>query len=296
MPVSNSAHNVCLIFTICRLILCLSVLVLLFHLRSSASPVFRAKSQGHGCPSPEFPLHTFTSSDPEFPFTCSPRQIHSFPLTRSPRQIQFRFTRSPRQIQNFPFTRSPRQIQFSPHSFTSSDPVSLHTFTWSDPQFPFTRSPRQIHSFHSHVYLIRSTVFLSPVHLVRSRLSPSQIQTFPSHDVILPWGSLCLEWVNALLMPCYTSLRSPMSRESGVTKVIDFGGRALLQGLLRLVADVQVPTLQASIQHPSSHTPCIAFRHLPPNSANLATPLKGHSLSPPSCPPTRSAPSGRFGY
>ena len=72
-------------------------------------------------------------------------------------------------------------------------------------------------------------------------------------------------------------------------------------------------------------TPSIAFRHLPPNSEHrflalssklrdlfpapssklrvslsgtflqtlpdLVTPLKGHSLSPPSCPPTRSAPS-----
>ena len=28
----------------------------------------------------------------------------------------------------------------------------------------------------------------------------------------------------------------------------------------------------------------------------LVTPLKGHSLSPRSCPPTRSAPSERFGY
>ena len=33
----------------------------------------------------------------------------------------------------------------------------------------------------------------------------------------------------------------------------------------------------------------------PPNSAELVTPLKGHSLSPRSCPPTRSAPSERFG-
>ena len=29
---------------------------------------------------------------------------------------------------------------------------------------------------------------------------------------------------------------------------------------------------------------------------DLVTPLKGHSLSPCSCPPTRSAPSERFGY
>ena len=29
---------------------------------------------------------------------------------------------------------------------------------------------------------------------------------------------------------------------------------------------------------------------------DLVTPLKGHSLSPRSCPPTRSAPSERFGY
>ena len=29
---------------------------------------------------------------------------------------------------------------------------------------------------------------------------------------------------------------------------------------------------------------------------DLVTPLKGHSLSPRSCPPTRSAPSERFRY
>ena len=29
---------------------------------------------------------------------------------------------------------------------------------------------------------------------------------------------------------------------------------------------------------------------------DLVTPLKGHSLSPRSCSPTRSAPSERFGY
>ena len=29
---------------------------------------------------------------------------------------------------------------------------------------------------------------------------------------------------------------------------------------------------------------------------DLVTPLKGHSLSPRGCPPTRSAPSERFGY
>ena len=54
------------------------------------------------------------------------------------------------------------------------------------------------------------------------------------------------------------------------------------------------------------HTPSTAFRHLPlraPLSCtflqtvpDLVTPLKGHSLSPRSCPATRSAPSERFGY
>ena len=33
----------------------------------------------------------------------------------------------------------------------------------------------------------------------------------------------------------------------------------------------------------------LAFRHLPPNSARFVTPLKGHSLSPHSCPATWSA-------
>ena len=72
-----------------------------------------------------------------------------------------------------------------------------------------------------------------------------------------------------------------------------------------------------------SHTPSIAFRHLPPKEGcrkpvlgvwvghtlrpslsgtflqtmpDLVTPLKGHSLSPRNCPPTRSVPSERFGY
>ena len=74
-----------------------------------------------------------------------------------------------------------------------------------------------------------------------------------------------------------------------------------------------------------AHTPSIAFRHLPPKLKggcrkpvlgvwilptlraslpgtflqtlpHLVTPLKGHSLSPRSCPPTRSAPSERFRY
>ena len=47
-----------------------------------------------------------------------------------------------------------------------------------------------------------------------------------------------------------------------------------------------------------AHTPSIAFRYL--NSSKLCQiwlrHWKGHSLSPRSCPPTRSAPSERFGY
>ena len=43
-----------------------------------------------------------------------------------------------------------------------------------------------------------------------------------------------------------------------------------------------------------AHTPSIAFRHPPQTLPDLVTPLKGHSLSPRSCPPTRSAPSERF--
>ena len=45
----------------------------------------------------------------------------------------------------------------------------------------------------------------------------------------------------------------------------------------------------------SLYTPSITFQHLPPNSSDLVTPLKGHFLSPPSCPRTWSAPSERFG-
>ena len=43
---------------------------------------------------------------------------------------------------------------------------------------------------------------------------------------------------------------------------------------------------------PQNHTPSTLLQTLP----DLVTPLKGHSLSPRSCPPTRSAPSERFGY
>ena len=95
---------------------------------------------------------------------------------------------------------------------------------------------------------------------------------------------------------------------------------------------------QTSLRCSWGHTPRVAFRHLPPNSArfdyalfisaqlstdevsalrkvwvlitlraslsgtflqtlpDLVTPLKGHSLSPRSYPPTRSAHSERFGY
>ena len=44
-------------------------------------------------------------------------------------------------------------------------------------------------------------------------------------------------------------------------------------------------TLRASLS-------CTFLQTLP----DLVTPLKGHSLSPRSCPATRSAPSERFGY
>ena len=49
--------------------------------------------------------------------------------------------------------------------------------------------------------------------------------------------------------------------------------------------DLPRPTLQASLSGTFLQT-------LP----DLVTPLKGHSLSPRSCPPTRSPPSERFGY
>ena len=48
----------------------------------------------------------------------------------------------------------------------------------------------------------------------------------------------------------------------------------------------------------TTHTPSIAFQHLPPNSAGNghATELRGHSaLSPHSCAPTLSAPSESLG-
>ena len=88
----------------------------------------------------------------------------------------------------------------------------------------------------------------------------------------------------------------------------DDGGRARLR-----------VALKASLSGTFLQTASIDFRHLPPNCEHrfpasssklqaslsgtflqtlpdLVTPLKGHSLSPCSCPPTRSAPSERFGY
>ena len=48
----------------------------------------------------------------------------------------------------------------------------------------------------------------------------------------------------------------------------------------------------------TTHTPSIAFQHLPPNSAGNghATEVRGHpALSPHSCAPTLSAPSESLG-
>ena len=55
-------------------------------------------------------------------------------------------------------------------------------------------------------------------------------------------------------------------------------------GIIILMVEV-VATLRASLSGTFLQT-------LP----DLVTPLKGHSLSPRSCPPTRSAPSEKFGY
>ena len=44
------------------------------------------------------------------------------------------------------------------------------------------------------------------------------------------------------------------------------------------------------------HTLSTAFGTFLQTLPDLVKPLKGHSLSPRSCPATRSAPSERFGY
>ena len=59
---------------------------------------------------------------------------------------------------------------------------------------------------------------------------------------------------------------------------------------------VRALALGCFYSHISTHIPSIAFRHLPPNSARFSYATEGHSLSPRSCPATRSAPSERFGY
>ena len=65
------------------------------------------------------------------------------------------------------------------------------------------------------------------------------------------------------------------------------GGRPGLSVLISLTlsVDVKQHTLRASLSGTFLQT-------LP----DLVSPLKGHSLSPRSCPATRSAPSERFGY
>ena len=75
-------------------------------------------------------------------------------------------------------------------------------------------------------------------------------------------------------------------------------------GCMALYADKWIPqgerivrvTVFITLAHGQSHTLNIAFRHLPPNSARFGYTTEGHSLSPRSCPPMRSAPSKKFGY
>ena len=51
------------------------------------------------------------------------------------------------------------------------------------------------------------------------------------------------------------------------------------------------------VERQDVHSPCLTFRHLPPNSATIGYATKGlYSLSPSSCPPTLSATTERFGY
>ena len=75
-----------------------------------------------------------------------------------------------------------------------------------------------------------------------------------------------------------------------VAKRVHHGGapRAGSSGCTCLVVLVRV-SHQCTLRAPLSGT---FLQTLP----DLVTPLKGHSLSPRSCPTTRSAPSERFGY
>ena len=63
-----------------------------------------------------------------------------------------------------------------------------------------------------------------------------------------------------------------------------------------LLQETQVATDSQEGGEWAWHTLSFAFRLLPPNSARFVMPLKGHSLSPRSCPSMRSVPSERLGY
>ena len=86
-----------------------------------------------------------------------------------------------------------------------------------------------------------------------------------------------------VVQACHRTLHQPQLTPEVVVSCGWGGGGACLH---RRCSVVMLPvTLRTSLSGTFLQT-------LP----DLVTPLKGHSLSPRSCPPTRSAPSERFGY
>ena len=92
------------------------------------------------------------------------------------------------------------------------------------------------------------------------------------------------------------------------TRTLKRNRETLIPGELDLVPGMQTPvplkqnggTLIPHTEHrfpaPSSKLRASLSGTFLQTLPDLVTPLKGHSLSPRSCPPTRSAPSERFGY
>ena len=84
---------------------------------------------------------------------------------------------------------------------------------------------------------------------------------------------------------CQACLCTSGRAACGVINKADSAGPCLLTGPMHVGQCTADCTLRASLS-------CTFLQTLP----YLVTPLRGHSLSPRSCPSTRSAPSERFGY
>ena len=146
-----------------------------------------------------------------------------------------------------------------------------------------------------------------------------QVVTEPCGSVVLLWRhgghvtetrDFQLQTTQMLEASCLFSFKSILLRTSGKCQSIKW--TACMLNFIYIVQSKWYLRLKISVQGPfnmvssrksgqtlllgQTHTPSIALRHLLQTLPELVTLLKGHSLSPRSCPPTRSAPSERFGY